>query len=53
MNWCLIIGILLNSALIVVNRFIYKLPNRVQFPLLILGIVLLFIGFMQSGNFRL
>ena len=52
MNWCLIIGVLLNSALIVVNRFIYKLPNKVQFPLLILGIVLLIIGLVQSGNLR-
>ena len=52
MNWCLIIGILLNSALIVVNRFIYKLPDKVQFPLLILGIVLLIIGLVQSGNLR-
>ena len=50
MNWCLIIGVLLNSALIVVNRFIYKLPDKVQFPLLILGIVLLIIGLVQSGN---
>ena len=44
MNWYLIAGILLNSALIVINRFIYKLPDKVQFPLLILGIVLLVIG---------
>ncbi len=50
MNWCLIVGILLNSALIVVNRFIYKLPNKVQLPLLILGIVLLIIGLVQSSN---
>lgn len=50
MNWCLIIGVLLNSALIVVNRFIHKLPNKVQFPLLILGIVLLIIGLVQLGN---
>lgn len=52
MNWCLIIGVLLNIALIVVNRFIYKLPDKVQFPLLILGIVLLIIGLVQSGNLR-
>lgn len=52
MNWCLIIGVLLNSSLIVVNRFIYKLPDKVQFPLLILAIVLLVIGLVQSGNFR-
>ena len=50
MNWFLIIGILLNSALIVVNRFIYKLPNKVQFPLLILGTVLLILGIVQSSN---
>ena len=52
MNWRLIVGILLNSALIVINRFIYKLPNKVQFPLLILGIILLVVGLVQSGNFR-
>lgn len=52
MNWLLVVGILLNSALIVVNRFIYKLPDKVQFPLLILGIVLLVIGLVQSGNLR-
>ena len=52
MNWCLIIGILLNSALIVINRFIYKLPDKAKFPLLILGIVLLIIGLARSGNLR-
>ena len=36
MNHFLIAGILLNSVLIVVNRFIYRLPNRVQIPLLLL-----------------
>ena len=38
MNYFLIAGILLNSVLIVVNRYIYRLPNRVQIPLLLLGI---------------
>lgn len=52
MNWCLIIGILLNSVLIVFNRFIHKIPDKVQFPLLILGIVLLIIGIVQLRNFR-
>lgn len=50
MNVCLIIGVLLNSTLIVVNRFVRKLPDRVQFPLLILGIVLLIAGLLQLGN---
>lgn len=52
MNWCLIAGILLNSGLLIVNRFIYKLPDKVQFPLLILGMVLLVIGLVQLGKFR-
>ena len=52
MNWYLIAGILLNSGLLIINRFIYKLPDKVQFPLLILGIVLLIIGLVQSGHLR-
>jgi hypothetical protein len=44
MNCFLIAGILLNSVLIVVNRFIYRLPNRVQIPLLLLGIGLILAG---------
>jgi len=50
MNIYLMIGILLNTALIVINRFIYKLPNKVQLPLLILGLVLMGIGAAQSGK---
>ena len=44
MNHFLIAGILLNSVLIVVNRFIYRLPNRIQIPLLLLGIGLMIAG---------
>ena len=44
MNCFLIAGILLNSVLIVVNRFIYRLPNRIQIPLLLLGIGLILAG---------
>ena len=44
MKCFLIAGILLNSVLIVVNRFIYRLPNRVQIPLLLLGIGLILAG---------
>ena len=44
MNHFLIAGILLNSVLIVVNRFIYRLPNRIQIPLLLLGISLILAG---------
>ena len=39
-------GILLNVALIVINRFVRRLPDAVQIPLLILGIGLIFTGFI-------
>ena len=51
-NWCLITGILLNSSLIVVNRFVYKLPDKIHFPLQILAIVLLVIGIVQAKKFQ-
>lgn len=39
-------GILLNTALIVINRFVRRLPDTVQIPLLILGIGLILTGFI-------
>ena len=47
MNWFLIAGLLLNCALIVINRFVCKLPNKVQLPLLIAGIGLMIVGLVQ------
>jgi hypothetical protein len=44
MNYFLIAGILLNTVLIVVNRFVKRLPDGVQIPLLLLGIVLIVAG---------
>lgn len=44
MNYFLIAGILLNSVLIVVNRFIFRLPNWIQIPLLLVGIGLILAG---------
>ena len=46
MNNFLIAGILLNSALIVINRFVYRLPNWLQIPLLLVGIGLILAGFL-------
>ncbi len=46
-NWFLIAGVLLNSALIVINRFIYRLPNWLQIPLLLVGIGLILAGFVM------
>ena len=47
MNYFLIAGILLNSALIVINRFVYRLPDWLQFPLLLLGIGLMITGLIM------
>ena len=47
MYYLLIAGVLLNTVLIVVNRFIYRLPNRIQIPLLLLGIGLIFTGMVM------
>ena len=48
MNHFLIAGILLNTILIVVNRFVKQLPNAVQIPLLLLGIGLLITGLLTN-----
>lgn len=45
-NYFLIAGILLNTILIIVNRFIKQLPNRVQIPLLLVGIGLMIAGIL-------
>jgi len=51
MHYLLIAGILLNSALIVINRFVYRLPNWLQIPLLLLGIGLILTGgLMMRGT---
>ena len=46
-NYLLIAGVLLNSALIVINRFVKRLPDWPQFPLLILGLGLIIAGMLQ------
>ena len=43
-NIYLIAGVLLNTILIVINRFVYRLPNWIQIPLLLLGIGLMIAG---------
>ena len=47
MNYFLIAGILLNSVLIVFNRFVYRLPNWIQIPLLLMGIGLILAGMIS------
>jgi hypothetical protein len=46
-NHLLIAGILLNAALIVINRFVYQLPNWIQIPLLLAGIGLILAGMVR------
>lgn len=46
-NYLLITGVLLNSALIVINRFVKRLPDWLQFLLLILGLGLIIAGMLQ------
>ena len=50
MNLFLIIGLLLNAVPYLVNRFVCALPNMVGIPLMILGAVLIIIGFVQTAN---
>ena len=45
-NGFLIAGILLNTILIIVNRFIKQLSNGVQIPLLLVGIGLMIAGIL-------
>ena len=42
-------GSLLYVAIIVINRFIYKLPNWLQIPLLLVAIGLLIAGLILSS----
>ena len=45
-KYLLIAGVLLNSALLIINRFVKRLPNGVQIPLLLIGIGLILTGFL-------
>ncbi len=48
-NYFLIAGVLLNSALIVINRFVIRLPDRLQIPLLLIGLGLITVGAIQMS----
>ena len=45
-KYLLIAGVLLNSVLLIINRFVKRLPNGVQIPLLLVGIGLILFGFL-------
>ena len=46
-KYLLFAGILLNSAIIVINRFVKRLPNAIQIPLLLVGIGLMIAGMVM------
>lgn len=46
-NLLVIAGVLLNTALVIINRFFYRLPNRIQIPLCLLGIGLIIAGMVM------
>lgn len=43
-NNLIVAGLLLNSALMVINRFVRRLPDWLQIPLLLVGIGLILTG---------
>ena len=45
-NYILIVGFLLNSALIVINRFVKHLPDSLQILLLLMGAALMITGLL-------
>lgn len=47
MNYFIIAGILLNTSLIIINRFVKRLPGWLLFPLSLLSIALMIIGLLQ------
>lgn len=47
-RYMILAGILLNSLLIIINRFVKHLPDWLQIPLLILGIGLMIGGLILT-----
>lgn len=47
-HYLLMSGIILNTAVIVINRFIYKLPNWLSIPLLLVAVGLILAGMLTS-----
>ena len=47
-HYLFISGAFLNTAVIVINRFVYKLPNWLNIPLLLVSVGLLLSGMLTS-----
>lgn len=44
MNYLIAIGLLINSACIVINRFVRKLPAGIAIPAYLVGIICILLG---------
>ena len=47
-KYLIIIGLLINSAYMIINRFSYKFPNWAAIPILLLGVVLMLTGLILT-----
>ena len=43
-KYLIIIGLLINSSYLIINRFVRKFPNWAAIPVLLLGVVLMITG---------
>ncbi|MGN0755139.1 MAG: hypothetical protein ACI4ME_11855 [Aristaeellaceae bacterium] len=50
MNYLIAIGLLVNGACIVINRFVRKLPNKVAIPAYLVGIALILLGIIKMRH---
>lgn len=50
MNVFVIVGLLINLAFQLINRFVVKIPNKMAIPILLIGIACLLIGAVQMGQ---
>ena len=50
MNAFIVIGLLINVAFQLVNRFVVKVPSKIAIPVLLIGIACLLIGAVQAGQ---
>ena len=50
MNAFIVIGLLINVAFQLVNRFVVKIPNKMAILILLIGIACLLIGAVQVGQ---
>lgn len=52
-NMFIVIGVLLNVALVIIDRFVVKIPDKLEIALCVVGVVLILIGLvlLRGGNY--